>query len=103
MIHYLVGIMKPLQVYVDDAELARLEEWARGRRMSKSQAIRAAIRALTQRADDDAILSLSGTVHDRLPADVSEQFDRYLQETFVAEPPASYTRRGRRSRASARR
>ena len=103
MIYYLLRIMKPLQVYVDDAELARLEEWARGRRMSKSQAIRAAIRALTQRADDDPLLSLSGMVHDRLPADVSAHFDRYLQETFVAEPPVSYTKRGRRSRASARR
>ena len=74
--------MKRRCVYVDDAELARLEEWARGHRMSKSQAIRAAIRALTQRADDDALLSLSGMVHDRLPADVSEHFDQHLQKTF---------------------
>ena len=95
--------MKPLQVYVDPADLARLEDWSRARGMTKSQAIRAAIRALTQRQDDDPLLSLSGMVHDRLPADVSEHFDRYLQETFVAEAPASYPRRGRRSRARARR
>lgn len=103
MMGYTMIIMKPLQVYVDDAELARLEGWARARRMSKSQAIRAAIRALTRRADDDPVLSLSGIVDDRLPADVSEHFDRYLQETFVAESPAGYTRRGRRTGTRARR
>jgi hypothetical protein len=95
--------MKPLQVYVDDADLTRLEDWSRARGMTKSQAIRAAIRALTQRQGEDPLLSLSGMVHDRLPADVSEHFDRYLQETFVAETPASYPQRGRRSRARARR
>lgn len=87
--------MKPLQVYVDDAELERLEVWARGRGMTKSQAIRAAIRALTHARDEDPLLSLSGMVHDRLPADCSAHFDRYLQETFVAEPPAPYTSRRR--------
>jgi hypothetical protein len=85
--------MKPLQVYVDDADLARLESWSRQRNMTKSQVIRAAIRALTHPgANDDPLLSLSGMVHDRLPADVSEQFDRYLEETFVAKAPASYAK-----------
>ncbi len=95
--------MRPLQVYVDEAELARLEDWARARRMTKSQAIRAAIRALTRGKDDDPLLSLSGMVHDRLPADVSEHFDRYLQETFVAETPASYAKPRPRSRTRPRR
>ena len=95
--------MKPLQVYVDEAELARLEDWSRTRRMTKSQAIRAAIRGLTHGREDDPLLSLSGMVHDRLPPDVSEHFDRYLQETFVAEPPAPYTKRRRTSRTRARR
>jgi hypothetical protein len=95
--------MKPLQVYVDEAEFARLEDWSRARRMTKSQAIRAAIRALTHGKEDDPLLSLSGMVHDRLPGDVSEHFDRYLQETFVAEPAASYTKRRRRPRTRARR
>jgi hypothetical protein len=94
--------MKPLQVYVDDAELARLEDWSRARGMTKSQAIRTAIRALTRRQDEDPLLSVSGMVHDRLPADVSEHFDRYLQETFVAEPPASYRKRARRRAATGR-
>jgi hypothetical protein len=40
-------------------------------------------------------------VHDRLPPDCSEQFDRYLQETFVAEPPAPYSRRRRPARSRA--
>lgn len=95
--------MKPLQVYVEDADLARLEDWSRARRMTKSQAIRAAIRALTHSKEEDPLLSLSGMVQDRLPADVSEQFDRYLQETFVAESPASYAKRGRRPRTPVRR
>jgi hypothetical protein len=95
--------MKPLQVYVEENQLARLDEWSRARGMTKSQAIRAAIRALTRPKGDDPLLSLSGMVHDRLPADVSEHFDRYLQETFVAEPPASYPQRRRRPRTRPRR
>jgi hypothetical protein len=91
--------MKPLQVYVDDADLKLLEGWARGRGMTKSEAIRLAIRALTHVRGEDPLLSLSGMVHDRLPADCSEQFDRYLQETFVA--PAPYARRRRRPRPRA--
>jgi hypothetical protein len=93
--------MKPLQVYVDDADLARLEDWLRAHGMTKSQAIRAAIRALTHGKEEDPLLTLSGMVHDRLPADVSEHFDRYLQETFVAEAPASYPKRSRRPRTRA--
>ncbi len=86
--------MKPLQVYVDDTELERLEGWARGRGMTKSQAIRAAIRALTRVGEDDPLLSLSGMVHDRLPRDC---------RALVAEPPAAYVRRRRRAPARARR
>jgi hypothetical protein len=33
----------------------------------------------------DPILGLSGSVHG-LPSNASSQFDRYLQETFVARP-----------------
>jgi ribbon-helix-helix CopG family protein len=96
--------MKPLQVYVDETELARLEGWARQHKMTKSQAIRAAIRALTHPSEeDDPLLSLSGMLHDRLPPDVSGQFDRYLQDTFVAEAPASYAQRRRTSRTRPRR
>ena len=95
--------MKPLQVYIDDDEMARLEAWSQKRGMTKSQALRAAIRALTRPSDEDPLLSLSGMVHDRLPRDCSEQFDRYLQETFVAEPAASYQKRRPQSRTRARR
>ena len=95
--------MKPLQVYIDEREMERLEEWSRARRMTKSQVIRAAIRALTRPQQEDPLLSLSGMVHDRLPADCSEQFDRYLQETFVAEAPASYAQHGKRARTRTRR
>ena len=85
--------MKPLQVYVDETELARLEAWSRQRGMTKSQALRLALRALTRTQEDDPLLSLSGLMHDDLPADCAENFDRYLQETFVAESPAKYERK----------
>ena len=88
--------MKPLQVYLDDTELRRLETWAADRGWTKSQAIRAAVRALTAVPGADPVLELSGIVHD-LPADVSAHFDRYVNATYVAEPRGQYgrARRGR--------
>lgn len=73
---------RPLQVYVDELELARLEAWARERGWTKSQAIRVALRALTGGADQDPLLSASGMIQG-LPADLSANFDRALEETFV--------------------
>lgn len=94
--------MKPLQVYIADEEFARLEEWTRERGMTKSEALRLALRALTRPAAEDPILSLSGLMRDDLPPDCAEHFDRYLQETFVAEAPATYPRQ-RRPRSGPRR
>jgi len=91
---------KPLQVYLDDRDLERLEEFARERGWTKSQAIRTAVRALTRRSSSDPVLDLSGDI-DALPSDLSREFDRYLSETFVAEPPATY--RARRRRPTVRR
>ena len=93
---------RPLQVYLDEQDLARLEAWARGRGWTKSQAIRAAVRALTRHPGEDPLLELSGDI-DGLPPDLSERFDRYLEETFVAESPAPYRARRRRSTGSVRR
>jgi hypothetical protein len=93
---------RPLQVYLDDADFDRLETWARERGWTKSQAIRAAVRALTRRAAADPLLELSGDI-DGLPADLSANFHRYLDETFVAESPAPYRVGRRRSAKSARR
>lgn len=78
-------MQKPLQVYLDEDDLARLEAFARARGWTKSQTIRTAIRALTRRPAEDPVLDLSGDV-DGLPPDLSENFNRYLNETFVAEP-----------------
>lgn len=90
--------MRPLQVYLDDADTARLDAWSKANKMTKSDAIRLAVRALTRApGTTDPVLSLSGMLHDDLPPDVAERFDRYLQETFVAERPARY-KRGRPSR-----
>jgi hypothetical protein len=93
---------RPLQVYLDEQDLERLETWARERGWTKSQVIRAAVRALTRRSAEDPLLELSGDI-DGLPPDLSERFDRYLDETFVAEPPAPYRARRRRSRPAVRR
>ena len=92
---------RPLQVFLEKSDLERLDKWARARGWTKSQAIRAAVRALTREAPGDPLLDLSGDV-DGLPADVSENLDRYLDQTFVAEPHAPYRAR-RRARAAVRR
>jgi hypothetical protein len=86
---------KPLQVYLEDDDLARLEAFARERGWTKSQAVRTAVRALTRPPSGDPVLELSGDI-DALPPDLSREFDRYLTETFVAEPPATYRARRRR-------
>ena len=83
---------KPLQVYLDETEFRRLERWAKQRRWTLSQAVRAAVRALTRERDDDSLLAMSGMI-DGLPADGAERFDTYLDGTYVAEPRAPYGRR----------
>ncbi len=85
---------RPLQVYLDEKDLDRLDAWARERGWTKSQAIRVAIRALTRRPVEDPLMQLSGSI-DGLPPDVAANFDRYLNETFVAEPRAPYRTRRR--------
>jgi hypothetical protein len=90
-------MIKPLQVYLDEDDLRRLDDFARQRGWTKSHTIRAAVRALTNQPAGDPLLDLSGDI-DGLPADLAEQFDKRLNETFVAEPfPATYraSRRGR--------
>ena len=89
---------RPLQVYLDEDDLERLDTWARERGWTKSQAVRAAVRALTRRAAADPLLDLSGDI-DNLPPDLSERFDRHLNETFVAESPAPYRARRRPAKA----
>jgi hypothetical protein len=85
---------KPLQVYLEENDLERLEAFARERGWTKSQAIRTAVRALTRPPAGDPLLDLSGDI-DGLPPDLSHEFHRYLNETFVAEPPATYRARRR--------
>ena len=71
---------KRLHVYLDEAEFKRLERWAKRRRWTLSQAVRAAVRALTRERAQDALLAMSGMI-DRLPADGAERFDAYLDAT----------------------
>lgn len=86
---------KPLQVYLEKDDLERLEAFASERGWTKSQVIRTAIRALTRRPSTDPLLELSADI-DALPPDLSAEFDRYLNETFVAEPSATYRARRRK-------
>ena len=92
---------RPLQVYLDEQDLERLEAFARERGWTKSHAIRAAVRALTRQVADDPLLNLSGDI-DGLPPDLSRNFHRYLDETFVAEPTATYNARSRPPRNRSR-
>jgi hypothetical protein len=85
---------KPLQVYLENDDLVRLEEFARERGWTKSQVIRTAVRALTRRPSTDPLLDLSGDI-DSLPPDLSRELDRYFNETFIAEPRATYRVRRR--------
>lgn len=76
---------RPLQVYLEDDDLDRLDAWSRARGWTKSQTIRAAVRALLRsEIVDDPLLTASGMI-DGLPADLSERFDEHLGATFVAE------------------
>jgi hypothetical protein len=93
---------KPLQVYLEERDLARLEAWADERGWSKSQAIRAAVRALTRAPVADPLLELSGDI-EGLPEDASTNFQRHLDATYVAEPPVAYRPRRRRARSTLRR
>jgi hypothetical protein len=78
---------RPLQVFIDEEDLLRLEAWTRKRGWTKSQAVRAAVRLLTRAPDRDPILRASGMI-EGLPADLSSAFDRYLEETFVVKKRA---------------
>ena len=90
-----------MQVYLDEADHARLEQWAAARQVTKSQVVRAAVRAFTRPRATDPVLQLSG-IAEGLPPDASERFDHYLTETHVAERPAPYRRR-RPTKPAARR
>jgi hypothetical protein len=96
---------RALQVYLQETEFKALREWAAERGWTLSQAVRAALKVLTQpRVDDaqaDPLLASSGMI-DGLPADLSQRFGDYLAHTFVAEPPSRFGAepKKRRRRAS---
>jgi len=48
--------------------------------------VRAAVRALMLRSGDDPLLELSGDI-EGLPADLSKNFHRYLDETSSSRSP----------------
>jgi hypothetical protein len=93
---------RPLQIYVEEKDLARLETWSRRRGWSKSQAVRVAIRALTTPRERDPLLGASGMIHG-LPSDLSADFGRYLEETFVVTTPKKRATKRKQTRARVRR
>ncbi|MBX7116850.1 MAG: hypothetical protein K1X64_21165 [Myxococcaceae bacterium] len=81
---------RPLQVYLDDAEFSALDTWANARGWSLSQAVRVALKALIRSGQqEDPLLAASGMI-EGLPEDLSQRFDAYLMNTYVAEPPRAY-------------
>jgi hypothetical protein len=94
---------RPIQVYLDEQDMAALEGWSRKRGWNKSQAVRAAVRALTRSQEGgDALLAARGLI-DGLPRDMSARFDHYLQETYFAKTSRSPRLTRRRTRARVRR
>ena len=93
---------RPLQVYLEEADVVRLQRWCTERNVTKSQVVRAAVRAFIRPAGQDPLLDLSGAFAE-LPRDASARFDQYLEESYVAERPARYGRRRRGSAAAVRR
>lgn len=93
-------MVRPLQVFLEERDFDRLEAWARQRGWTKSQAVRAAVRAMTRAPEEDPLLAATGMI-DGLPADCSAAFDQYLEATFVTETQARYARR--RTRGAVRR
>jgi hypothetical protein len=88
---------RPVQVYLDAADIARLDAWAQARGWTKSHALRLAVRALTHQRETDPLLAASGMI-EGLPPDGAEHFDQYLNETYVAERAPTYRRRGTKTR-----
>jgi hypothetical protein len=78
-----------------------LESWSRQRGWTKSHAIRVAVRVLTRGPAADPLLEASGMI-DGLPANLSAEMDRYLEQTFVA-PKTRRPRREERARSRVRR
>lgn len=93
---------RPLQIYLDEEEIEHLERFAAERGWTKSQVVRTAIRALTRPRTTDPLTALAGMI-DGMPEDLSESFDRYLDETYVAESVPAYGRRKTSARGRVRR
>jgi hypothetical protein len=93
---------RPIQVYLDEQDMVALEGWSRQRGWNKSQAIRAAVRALTRPEGTDPLLAARGII-DGLPRDLSARFDQHLEETYVAKRPGAGRPARRRSPPRVRR
>jgi len=93
---------RPLQVFIEEEDFARLEAWTRERGWTKSQAVRVAVRLLTNAPARDPLLRASGMI-EGLPADLSSTFDRYLEETFVVKSRTPRSRKQKSVRTRIRR
>jgi hypothetical protein len=93
---------RPMQVYLNELDFERLELWAKEHGLTKSQAVRQAIRLATKAPAQDPILDLIG-VFDGWPSDVSSRVDHYLNQADLAERKTKSPKRPARSRAAVRR
>jgi hypothetical protein len=92
---------RPIQVYLGDLDLERLDTFAKRHGWTKSHAVREAIRLAARNDGDDPLLDLVGLFDG--PRDLSTNHDHYLNEAFIADKQAKPQARRRRSRATVRR
>ena len=78
----MLQIMKPIQVYVTDRDLAALKAWARARHASVSDVVRGAVHAIVHSQERDPFLAAIGMLsglgnasvdHDRLIVEAEER------------------------------
>lgn len=96
-IHTFSGIMKkkrPIQLYLDPEDRARLERLAAELGLSMAETLRWGLRRLAaeQSGEDDPLMKLMGSIDDPdLPRDLSTRHDEYFVEGYpprrVAEDP----------------
>lgn len=97
-----ISLMKPIQVYLADDDMARLKAWARERGATASDVVREAVRAIVRSHDPDPFFAAAGMLsglgdasvnHDRLVVEAEES----ARAVKVSKPGNPTKRRGARA------